>query len=772
MKIILSISCLLLCIETAFNQLAMGEWRMWVSTSQAVDVAFGDGLAVAALNSGVIEWDEAAAESKIYNRQNGLSDIKVSCIYYHSGTKSFFIGYENGNIDQLYSNGQIVNIPAVKLAQLSGNKRINSFQAYNGKVYASTGFAVIVINPDKHEVKNTFYPSSTSYNYLSTACIGDTIYALHDQGIFKASISNPLLENPTNWSIETRVPNPGSGNIYQNFAPYNNELLILKQSNNFGSDSIFKLTSSGLQLYIGDQFDMEIKSFQVLNNKVGISFGYGYAVYDTPTSISASMSNYSNYPANIAAGAFGNSCYFLADRNNGLIRFDSNGFPRIISKEGPPKNEYFNITGYNGKFVITSGTIDRVILNYAREGVYVFEDENWNLIDLTNQPLWSSNVWAMGAASINPTNTGEIAIGCYSPNGLSIVQDNVVTAVYNESNTILENTTLGNGSMCINNLKYDKDGNLWIGNSYALNPLKVKTADGNWYNMQANSNMSSSFITKLIIDLNGNKWLGVYGKGLVGYNDNGTFSTNSDDIIRTLSAGQGAGNLPTTNVTALAVDFDNEIWIGTDAGLAILYNSSGVFSSNSVTDASRILVEYEGNVEKLMGNSYISDIEIDGGNRKWIATAESGVFLVSADGQEVIANYTTENSPMISNEVMDMEFNHQTGELFIITNNGMVSLRTDATYEDSDYKTTTVFPNPVKPGFNGPVTIQGIKYGSDVRITDAAGNLVYKTVSNGGTATWNLKQLNGEDAASGLYFIWTAPTEGKGKKVGKFVLMR
>lgn len=764
---------LLLCGSTlSFCQLAMGEWRMWVSASKAVDVAVGDGLAVAALSSGVIEWNEATTESKIYNRQNGLSDIQVSTIYYHSGSKSFFIGYENGNIDQLYSSGTIVNIPAVKLAQINGSKRINSFQSNNGKVYASTGFAVIVLDPNKHEVKNTFNPSSSSFDYLSTAFIGDTIYALHEKGVFKANINNNLLENPANWIVESLIPTPLVNYSYTKAEVLSDELYVLKKNNAYGGDSILKLTSGGLQLYIGDQFNMEIQNFNVLNGKIGVSFGASYSVFDSPSSVNTNMGSYATYPCNIYAAAYGSNCYFLADNNNGLVRVDSYGNPRLISKEGPPKSSFFSINGLNGKFVVTSGTIDRVILNYERKGVYVMKDDEWKLYDLNNQPLWANNVWAMGAAAINPNNPDEIAVGCYSPSGLSIIQGDLVSNVYSSGNSVLENTTLGNGSMCINNLKYDDNGNLWIGNSYALKPLKVKSSDGNWYEMQSNSNMTNSFISKLTIDYNGNKWMGVYGKGLIGYSDNGTLSNTADDIIRFMSTGAGAGNLPTTNITALAADYDNEIWIGTDAGLAVLYNSSGVFSSNSVVDVSRILVEYEGNVEKLMGNSYISDIEIDGGNRKWVSTAESGVFLISADGQEVIANYTTENSPMISNEVMDMEFNHQTGELFIITNNGMVSVRTDATHEDADYANTIIFPNPVKPGFTGPVTIQGIKYGSDVRITDASGHLVYKTTSNGGTATWNLKTLSGEDAASGLYIIWTAPTEGKGKKVGKVVVMR
>ncbi|WP_300358035.1 two-component regulator propeller domain-containing protein [Fluviicola sp.] len=759
--------------SSAFSQLGTGEWRMHVAAAQAVDVAYGDGLALAALKTGVIEYDQAAGETKIYNDLNGLSDILVSCISYDPGTKSFFIGYDNGNIDQLYSDGSIVNIPAVKLAAITGNKRINSFTSRNGKVFAATGFAIIVLDPVKHEVKDTYNPFTSPKNYQSILFLNDSIYALHNDGMIKAFENNQLLGNPNNWTVDTRVDVPALDVIYQEAGVYNNEVYILAKKEAYGGDSIMKVTSGGLQEFIGHQFNMEIINFQIINNKFGVSFSDSYVLFNDDLSIFFGIPVYSNPSPEIRAVTYDGTNYWIADYKNGLVKYDTFGNAKIISKEGPPKNDFFSINGNDGKIVVTGGTIDRVVLSFSLSGAYTMQDETWSLYDKLNQPAsWTSGVWDIGTAAINPKNLDEVAFGGYCTNGLSIATGSAITQVYGASNSILENTTLGNNMTCITSLEYDDDGNLWIVNGFANKPLKVRTADGSWYAMSTNSIVSGLYASELAIDYNGNKWVAVYGKGLMGYKDNGTISNTSDDIIKVLQTGTGSGNLPSETVTAVAVDFDNEIWIGTDNGLAVLYNSDGIFSAAGTTDASRILVTYDGNVEMLLGNSFISDIEIDGGNRKWIGTQESGVFLVSADGQEVLANFNKDNSPMISNLVLDMEFNHLTGELFIITDNGMVSYRTDATYEDPDYASTTVFPNPVKPDFFGPITIQGIKYGSDVKITDAAGNLVYKTTSNGGTATWNGKRLTGEEVSSGVYFIWTAPAEGKGKKVGKVVVIR
>ena len=173
-----------------------------------------------------------------------------------------------------------------------------------------------------------------------------------------------------------------------------------------------------------------------------------------------------------------------------------------------------------------------------------------------------------------------------------------------------------------------------------------------------------------------------------------------------------------------------------------------------------------------MGSTGITDIEIDGANRKWFATSNAGIILLSADGLDIIEHHTMENSPLISNNIKDIELNQQTGELFIITDQGLVSYRTDATYGISEYDDVQVFPNPVRPEYDGPITIQGIKYDSDIKVTDMAGNLVYQTTSNGGTATWSGKTLSGEPVTTGIYLIWTAPNSGKGRKVGKVAVIR
>ncbi len=427
----------------------------------------------------------------------------------------------------------------------------------------------------------------------------------------------------------------------------------------------------------------------------------------------------------------------------------------------------------NGKLAVASGGLSGISATFNIGGVYLFEDEKWVLHDKSNMTMWNGqNIWDFLSVSINPTNDDQIAVGNYSEIPLSILTARAqVTDTFTALNSPLSNALGGSWSL-VSSVKYDEMGNLWLLNGYADQPLVVYTKDHSWYTFDCGTSAKNRFSKKMVIDYNNNKWFSLDGVGLFGYNDNGTIDNPADDQYVNLNTGSTTGALPSTTVNAVAVDFDNEIWIGTDNGFAVLYNSESAFGAAAGDyNAQRIKVDFEGNVEYVLGNTNITDIEVDGGNRKWFGTANSGIILLSADGQEVIEQYSTDNSPLISNTIIDLKLDQSTGELFIVTDKGLVSYRTDATYEDPDYTAVNVFPNPARPEFEGPITIQGVRYNSDVKITDVAGNLVYKTASNGGTATWNGKNINGEKVSTGVYLIWAAANEGKGRYVGKVLVV-
>ena len=773
MKFIVFFGC---CFAFLFSQaqIGTGQWRLHVSPTNTIDVAAGNGLVLAAFPSGVVEYDIEAGESTLWTDVNFLSDVNLSALHFDPISNAFWIGYSNGNIDKI-KNNTVTNIPALKLASVQGEKNVYKFLGYNDFMYVSTGLGILKINPNKNEVTDTYYPNASESPILEIAILNDTIYALTSTKVYKGYVNNISLADPSQWSVDSRIPNPGASASYKSLVAFDNDLFISYNKTIYGQDSVYRVNSANLEMVVGDIFDLEITDLKVINNNLYVILDGGILYYDNTFSAVNSINTYafsSRFRSNGVAIA--NGVHYIADELNGLVYYNNAVDNKPLNVSGPPKNSFFTLGGSKDKIAVAGGTLLQSGFEYNPSGAYVLEDENWALFDMFNQPAWeTAAIWDINSVSVNPKNTDEIAIGAYCGDPLAIATNGKqIDQVYNSTNSILEISSLGNGATCVTDVEYDEDGNLWIANGLSNKPLKVKTADGLWYAFDLGATAKSRLSGKMVIDYNQNKWMNILNAGLYAYNDGGTISDPSDDQYKLINSGANTGALPSDNITAIAVDFDNEIWIGTDNGFAILYNSEGVFDAlPGGYNTQRIKLEFEGNVEYLLGSTYITDIEVDGGNRKWIGTANTGIFLLSADGLEILEHYTTENSPMISNNVMDMQINQVTGEMFIITDKGLLSLRIDASYEDPEYSDVQVFPNPVNPSFFGPVTIQGIKYNSDVKVTDVAGNLVYKTTSNGGTATWNCKNLNGERVQTGVYLIWTTPNDGKGRKVGKVTII-
>lgn len=773
MKFLLVILTILLQFA-GWSQIGTGQWRLHVSPTQTIDVAAGNGLVFGAFPSGLVEYDIEANESTLWTDVNGLSDVGISALYFDAQIGAFWVGYSNGNIDKIQNNS-VINIPALKLASVQGDKTIHQFIHHNGFVYISTSLGILKINPAKNEVSDTYYPNGSEAPILQVAFHNDSIFAMTQNRVYKGSMNNIALADPNQWSIDSRFPNTGTTAKYNSLVTYNDALFVGYSKNTYGQDSVYKVTNSGLEMVIGNQFDIELSEIKVINNRLYLVLNGAVIFYETDFNVPNVINSY-QFASNFfsTSVAYFDGIHYIGDAMYGLVYFKNSLENKQVNVSGPPKNSFFSLGGNKEKITVAGGTIQQAGLTYNLSGAYVMEEENWQLFDIYNQTAWQNKqVWDVSSVTVNPKNTKEIAIGAYCGDALSISTDGKqIDQVYNGDNSILEKTSLGNNSVCITDVEYDEKGNLWMVNGYSNKPLKVKTSDGNWYAFELGTNAKSKLTGRMVIDYNGNKWFHALNAGLFAYDDNGTISNPSDDKFKQLTSGANSGALPSDNVTALAVDFDNEIWIGTDNGFAVLYNSNNVFdASPGQYNAQRIKLDFEGEVEYLLGNTAITDIEIDGGNRKWIGTANTGIFLLSADGLEILQRFTTENSPLISNTIMDMQLNHQTGEMFIITDKGMLSYRTDATYEDAEYSNVIVFPNPVKPDYFGPITIQGIRYNSDVKVTDVAGNLVYQTTSNGGTATWNGKNLNGERVQTGVYLIWTAPLDGKGRKVAKVTVI-
>jgi hypothetical protein len=270
----------------------------------------------------------------------------------------------------------------------------------------------------------------------------------------------------------------------------------------------------------------------------------------------------------------------------------------------------------------------------------------------------------------------------------------------------------------------------------------------------------NTLVSDILAATNGIKWvIRPRSNGMLVFYDGGTISDIGDDQYKVLNTFDGQGELPSMDVLSMAEDKDGEIWIGTSKGVAVFYAPDAIFSGGDF-DAQQILIEQDGNIQILLETESVSALVVDGANRKWLGTLTSGVYLVSPDGTELLHHFSTENSPLPSDNITSIAIDELTGEVFFGTDQGTVSYRGDATDGLLEASCATVFPNPVHPNYAGPIAITGLIRDSEVRITDIAGNLVYHTVSNGGEAIWPGTDMTGSRVSTGVYLALAVDPTG------------
>ena len=176
--------------------------------------------------------------------------------------------------------------------------------------------------------------------------------------------------------------------------------------------------------------------------------------------------------------------------------------------------------------------------------------------------------------------------------------------------------------------------------------------------------------------------------------------------------------------------------------------------------------------QELLFEQVITDIEVDGSNNKWIATASSGVFYLSSNGQETLLRFTAENSPLPSNNVQDIAIDEFSGVVYFATVNGLVAYNGTSTAPRDNLEEVYVYPNPVRPSFTGNVTIDGLTANANVKITDIEGSLVFETTSEGGSVLWDTTAFGRYKVASGVYLVIITAEDAIETKISKIMIVR
>ena len=454
----------------------------------------------------------------------------------------------------------------------------------------------------------------------------------------------------------------------------------------------------------------------------------------------------------------------------------SNSYDTLVDGltiNSPKRNYAWDLKYEGGKLWVTGG--GRWLDRYFRTNtIMTYTNGQWTNYDEQKIAKQLNAYYIQDALNlaVDPNDPTHTYVAYYGEGILELKNDTALNW-FNLTNSSLETSTgTNNRYIRIGSTTLDKEGNLWITNCNSTYSIKIYTADGQWINYSNSTIAKAPIIDKILITKQGYKFVNFIHStksGFFALNDNGTVTDQSDDVSEYYAAvSDNQGNtLDASMFYCMTEDKDGYIWAGTNIGPIVCYNPSKIEDLRF----NRIVLSDES--DYLLNGVRVNAIAVDGSNQKWIATDGSGVFLVNADGTEVIENFTTDNSPLPTNSINSIAINPESGEVFFAADGyGVLSYQGEATEGKENYSDIHAYPNPVRPDFDDKVIITGLMSNSNVKITDIAGNLIYQTKSVGGQVSWNCKNSKGNRVATGVYLVLAATPESKESVVTKIMVIK
>lgn len=752
----------LLCACILQAQNFENSWTGHFSYANINSISQGNDKIYAASDNALFSFDLSTQEIETISTVNGLSGELIATSLYSEATNLLVIGYENG-LMEIIRDGEEDVLTIVDIVDSQtvtpDRKRINHFTEFDGNLYISTGFGIVVYDLETLEFGDTYLIGDlgTALNITQTAIVPPLIYAASNEGgIRVADVNNPNIINFNEWNTLIL------GN-YKGVQPLNNEIYVLRDD-----DAIFNYNiGSGFTLV--KQFESNVLSFITNDNVLSISSFTRVEAYTGNFTLVAQVGFIPDfsYISNTAI-AF-NETFYIGTTEIGMLTvpFGTNTASQQLPN-GPIANTPFSLGSSPGQLWVNYGDVDVTFNPFplTRRGISNLREGQWTNIPF--EELLDAN--DLVNIAINPNNPNEVYMSSFNK-GLLKIEDQTPSILINSSNSALDPSVDGQGNLDVRiyGSDFDRQGNLWFVQSRVDNGLIQLSPEGQLQLVNITSVISNPSqelaLSELAVSREGIVFFDAVQSGLIGYNpQNGVFNIIGD--------GEGNGNLPNTDIRALTFDLQNRLWIGTREGLRVLFNVGGFFDEGTDVEAQPIIILDDGVPQELLESQTITAIQVDGSNNKWVATSTSGVFYLSPNGQETLLRFTEENSPLPTNNVQDIAIDSFTGEVYFGTLNGLVSFNGSATAPRENLDEVYAFPNPVRPGFTGNVTIDGLTANANVKITDIEGNLVFEQTSRGGSVLWDTTAFGRYKVRSGVYLVIITSEDQIDTAVQKIMVVR
>lgn len=725
MKKLVTLSLLILPMLGMTQQIPLNTWRSHFSYSSARHITKANNTLFCVAQNGLFSVDLDSREMYVLGKENGLGDVAATAIHFSENTNKLLIGYASGAIDIIDDLGNISNITTFRDAPIVGNKQINDIEANGTNAYLATALGIVRINLSNNTVIENYRNIGSGgqpINALEVAVKNDSLYAITTTGIQSGNVNDNLLDF-NDW---TYFPETSIGGFKELIL--GNRLMAIQNENELwdfnGTEWQFNLT-----------FPTDIQELHFEGKLYALSSNTIYSVDPTPTVEQTD-------PLLISGNKmlFIDNTYWVADWESGLLAIG--GTTDMIKPKGPLNDQPTRIKSINGE-VFTFFGPNANDYNGSSDGLgySTFSNGQWSSTSIAD----FYNITDVGILS-NELYFSSMGFGLYNKTS---------SAILNEDNTILQVGNSFSGVQISGIVTFNNE--LWAAsyNSpnalYRLSPdqsIQSFTPGQTGFSRPTNLTVSNEGLIWAIKSTMEGGGVGIYDPFL--------------DQNRTIRTSDG---LPSSTVTTVAIDTEDEAWIGTNIGIANFPSASFPFNSFGAS----IPIFQNG---FLFEDEPINAVMTDGGDRIWVGTND-GVWVLSKDLSEVVHRFTSENSPLPDDQVISLTYEGESGEVFILTAKGLVSFRSASSKAELAHSSSIqVFPNPARVGLDNVVGITGLARNANVRITDTTGRLVKELSANGGTASWALDSFQNSRVNPGIYLIFSSTADGTDTMVGKIAVLR
>ncbi len=743
-------------------QTAVGHWHDWLDYSHVFHVVNTPDGIYAAGRGGLFCFNPDDGTITTLSRSTGLSDVGIATMAY--GENCLVVAYKNSNID-IIEGGNIYNLNDIKRSSIAGDRDIYSIRFHNGMAYLCTGFGIVVVNLQRHEIKETYYigTAGTYTTVRDIAFTTDSIYAATAEGLKRVSTAETHLGISERWETDHRLDNT----IVTGLAVAGSHLLAVNYDTDPSWNNVVILdngTSSNLA-------SGEVRSIQVCGGRIAMCIEGSVTTFDTALNLLEQHSNY-NWGILDPYDALYDSdgTLWVGHPWEGIVGIHNDGSEEYHKPAGPSNaDNVFRLKPMNGKMTLCPGGHDATYTaSYISANLFTTDGREWSSLDRAS---FASHTFY---DIIDVVSNGTDIFAATWGNGMLHLRDNQLIQVYDHSNSdgVLHQFTHGDWhTLVIGGLAWDRNrSNLWMLNSLTPSPL-VRYSDGHFTSFNTESMTGTApELDKIIFD-SVNNYIWFAGRS------NNIYVHDGDNRMARIDPNHGS-KLETETVNCIVQDREGNIWVGTNKGIKVIYDGRRAFQNGgngetSPVSCSNITITNGSFAEYLMAYENITCIAIDGANRKWIGTATGGLYLISANGLNQLQNFTTANSPLFSDKIVCLGIMPWSGDVYIGTTEGLQVYRSTATYaEPYTAEQVYAYPNPVRPGYDGPIAIKGFARDALIHITDANGHTVFSTQALGGQTVWNGRTHNGEKVASGVYYVFATDIDGKNKAVAKILIIR